>query len=351
VLTGVPEDMGGTAATPAAEHLFKTRQDAGDLDHETKELFHHITAQLLFLCKRGRPDVQTAVSFLRTRVKKPDNDDYKKLARVIKYLRRTKFIKLTLEADHLKINDWYIDGAFAVHEDMRSHTGSFMTFGKGMMNGNSTKQKINTDSSTVAELVAVHDTMPPILWTRYFLEEQGYPLQTSRVHQDNQSTMRMETNGRASSSKRTRHVNIRYFFVADCVDKGHIEVVYCPTDDMVADFFTKPLQGVKFRRFRNLVMNCEHDEYGPVNTDTGLSINVHLRRVDEPSSSKVSRNMTAVNDGSQECVGKRYRDKLAESTKKLTSTHKPRKYEDLGDGWRRVTHRRHRHPPKIAVAE
>ena len=163
VLTGVPEDMGGTAATPAAEHLFKTRQNAGDLDHETKELFHHITAQLLFLCKRGRPDVQTAVSFLCTRVKKPDNDDYKKLARVIKYLRRTKFIKLTLEADHLNMNHWYIDGAFAVHEDMRSHTGSFMTFGKGMMNGNSTKQKINTDSSTVAELVAVHDTMPPIL--------------------------------------------------------------------------------------------------------------------------------------------------------------------------------------------
>ena len=166
-----------------------------------------------------------------------------------------------------------------------------MTFGKGMMNGNSTKQKINTDSSTVAELVAVHDTIGPILWTRYFLEEQGYPLKPSRIHQDNQSAMRMENNGRASSSKRTRHVNIRYFFVADCVKKQHIEVIYCPTDDMIADFFTKPLQGIKFRRFRNLIMNCEHDEFGPIDTKTGLSINVQRTVVNEPSP-KVSKDVT-----------------------------------------------------------
>lgn len=70
ILTEVPEDMIGKAATPAAEHLFKTRPDAGNLDQEGKELFHHITAQLLFLCKRGRPDIQTAVSFLCTRVYK-----------------------------------------------------------------------------------------------------------------------------------------------------------------------------------------------------------------------------------------------------------------------------------------
>ena len=67
--------MEGVAATPAADHLFKTRSDADPLDAETADLFHRVTAQLLFLCKRGRPDIQTAVSFLCTRVTKPDTDD------------------------------------------------------------------------------------------------------------------------------------------------------------------------------------------------------------------------------------------------------------------------------------
>ena len=211
ILAHIPEDMEGVAATPAADHLFKTRSDADPLDAETADLFHRITAQLLFLCKRGRPDIQTAVSFLCTRVTKPDTDDYKKLGRVVKYLRRTKFMRLTLEADQISQNAWYIDDAFAVHEDMKSHSGSFMTFGKGMMNGNSTKQKLNTTSSTHAEVVAVHDNMGAMLWTRYFLEEQGYPQDHTIVFQDNQSAMLLENNGRASSGKRTRHIEIRYF--------------------------------------------------------------------------------------------------------------------------------------------
>lgn len=81
-----------------------------------------------------------------------------------------------MEATHLDQNHWLIDGAFAVHDDMKSHTGSFMTFGRGMMAGTSTKQKINTTSSTEAEVVAVHDNMASILWTKFFLEGQGYKM-------------------------------------------------------------------------------------------------------------------------------------------------------------------------------
>ena len=98
VLADLPSDMEGTATSPAADHLFCTRDNAEKLDKETAELFHHVTAQLLFVCKRGRPDIHTAVAFLCTRVRSPDQDDYKKLARVIKYIRRTKFLKLIMEA-------------------------------------------------------------------------------------------------------------------------------------------------------------------------------------------------------------------------------------------------------------
>jgi hypothetical protein len=90
MLHEIPADMGGEAATPAANHLFVVNEDGEKLDEETAQLFHHFVAKLLFLCKRARPDTQTAVAFLYTRVKAPDRDDYKKLARVMKYLRNVK---------------------------------------------------------------------------------------------------------------------------------------------------------------------------------------------------------------------------------------------------------------------
>ena len=155
------------------------------------------------------------------------------------------------------MSKWWIDASFAVHPDMRSHTGGAMTLGKGAIYGTSTRQKINTKSSTEAELVGVNDVMPQVLWTRYFLEAQGYSVRDSIVYQDNQSAILLEKNGKASSSKRTRHINIRYFFVTDRIAANEVSVEYCPTGDMVADFFTKPLHGSLFKKLRDQVMNVD----------------------------------------------------------------------------------------------
>ena len=307
MINDLPDDMDGMATTPAADHLFKVRDNAPKLNETKADLFHRVTAQLLFVAQRGRPDLRTAVSFLTKRVQEPDEDDYKKLARAIKYIRRTLFLRLTIEATYLDQNHWFIDGAFAVHKDMKSHTGAYMTFGKGMIDGSSKTQKINTTSSTEAEVVAVHENMPAILWIRYFLEAQGYPLKPSIIHQDNESSELLETNGRGSSSKRTRHMNIRYFFVADVFKRGHITIEHCPTDEMIGDFFTKPVGGAKFRRFRNIIMNIDHDEYGPVDVDALMTVHNEKmqKRIelsnDESTISKKSK-MSADKD-SQECVG------------------------------------------------
>jgi hypothetical protein len=80
------------------------------------------------------------------------------------------------------------------------------------------------------------------------------------VFQDNQSAMLLEKNGRGSSSKRTRHINIRYFFITDRIAKDELTVEYCPTGDMVGDFFTKALQGSLFRKFRALIMNIKNGD-------------------------------------------------------------------------------------------
>jgi hypothetical protein len=130
-----------------------------------------------------------------------------------------------------------------------------MSLGKGSVYSSSTRQKLNTKSSTEAELVGVSNAMSQILWTWYFMEAQGYGIDENIVGQDNMSTMLLENNGRASSGRRTRHINIRYFFVTDRIKSKEMSVVHCPTGEMVADYFTKPLQGAIYLKFRDLIMN------------------------------------------------------------------------------------------------
>jgi hypothetical protein len=151
------------------------------------------------------------MAFLTTRVKQPDKDDYKKLGCVRKYLRGTPDLALTLEGDDTRIVKWWVDASFAVHTDMKSHTGGTLSPGKGLMNSALTRQRLNTKSSTEAELVGVDDVMPLILWTRYFLNAQSYDVTENKGFQDNQSAILLEKNGRRSSSRSTCHLNIRYF--------------------------------------------------------------------------------------------------------------------------------------------
>jgi hypothetical protein len=116
--------------------------------------------------------------------------------------------------------------------------------------GMSKKQKLNTKSSMECELVGVDDASPQMLWTPYFVEEQGYGVEASILNQDNLNAILLKKNGKASSGKRTKHINVRYFFIKDRIGSGEITVKHCPATEMLADHFTKPLQGTMFRKFR-----------------------------------------------------------------------------------------------------
>jgi len=127
--------------------------DCNKLPKTTAQVFHHILAKLLYLFRRTQQDIQTAVAFLCTRVNHPDSDDYKKLTHVIQNLRGTQDLTLMIEpGDH---PNWWVDSSYAVHPDMRSHSGIIMTLGKGAMYNRSCKQKLNTKSSTEVELVGI----------------------------------------------------------------------------------------------------------------------------------------------------------------------------------------------------
>jgi len=102
---------------------------------------------------------------------------------------------------------------------MQSHTGQIMSLGSGAMYSSS-KQKIKTQSSTEAEPVGVNDAMSQILWTKYFIEAQGYNVRHNIIYQDNQICILLEKNGQGSNRKRTCHSNIHYFFVTDKIRQG-----------------------------------------------------------------------------------------------------------------------------------
>ena len=174
---------------------------------------------------------------------------------------------------------------------MKSHTGGTLSLGKGTIYSTSKKQKLNTKSSTESELVGIDDIMPQILWTRYFLSAQGFEVKDNLIYQDNQSCMKLAINGRASSGKRTRHINIRYFFITDRIKSNEVNIKYCPTEMLLADFYTKPLQGSLFKIFRNMILNIN---------DKQVDYFLHMQK-------KIRDNGTVSADNDkkrpQECVG------------------------------------------------
>jgi hypothetical protein len=243
---------------PWNENLFKVDEKEKKLPKDKKEQFHTFVAKGLFLSKRGRPDIQPAIAFLSTRVKDPDQKDWFKLSKMMSFLNHTKDDVLILSADNSHTITWYVDAAFGVHHDMKSHTGAIMTLGEGAIQSISTKQKVNSRSSTEAELVSLDDVISKVIWTRLFLESQGYNITENMVKRDNMSSMKLEMNGKTSSGKRTRHFNIKFFHITDLIERKEANIEYCPTDDMLGDYMSKPTTGAKFQKFRKSIMNLDN---------------------------------------------------------------------------------------------
>jgi hypothetical protein len=164
---------------------------------------------------------------------------------------------------------WYVDASFAVYPNMRGHTGGCLTMGCVFPISVSTNQKLNTKNSIESELVGVNDMMPIIILTHYFFLEQGYGVVENLLFQDNKSLILLERNGKASSGKPTRHINIHYFFITDQVNMKEVAIEWCPAKKMVADFMTKPLQGSHFRNLRDYIMGKVHNAK-PNNDETRL---------------------------------------------------------------------------------
>ena len=119
--------------------------------------------------------------------------------------------------------------------------------GKGGAYVQSRKQNLNTKISTNSKLVRVNDVLNQMILTRYLLTKQEYNIHDNIIYQNNQSAIRLEKNGRRLSSKRTRYMNIRYYFITYSIIDQEASVEFCPTLDMIGDYFTKSLHAKQTR--------------------------------------------------------------------------------------------------------
>ena len=206
---------------PGNDQLFKVGYDSSSLPLKDVELFSCHVTRLLFVSKRARPDIQVCLVFLCTRVKLPTKHAYKKLGRVISYLKETVHLPLVIGADDSRTLTWNIDASFTVDPDCKSHTGACLTLGYGSVLSISVKQKINTKSLTEAELVGVDDAMTFVRWMKHFFESQLRSIHTNSplkplgsnvtIEQDNTSAIQLESNGYFSSLAWTSNaIKIQY---------------------------------------------------------------------------------------------------------------------------------------------
>ena len=175
------EDIDSTPKSPANRNLFSEKEGAEELIGEKSDTFHSIVAKLLYISKRARPDIEVAVAYLCTRVSKSTDDDWKKLKRVLGFLKGTIDDIRVIGVNSMKDLYTWVDASYAVHEDMRSQTGGVMSFGHGILHHKSFVQKLNTKSSTEAELVGTSEYVPYNIWMKKILHEQGYDIK-DKVH-------------------------------------------------------------------------------------------------------------------------------------------------------------------------
>jgi hypothetical protein len=135
------------------------------------------------------------------------------------------------------------------------------------------------------------------------MKAQGYNVQDNILFQDNNSSILLEKNGKASSSKRTKHIIIWYLFIIDRVSKEEVPLVWCPTGDIIQDYATKPLQGALFQKFREQIMGVvPARDPGPGKTDG----DVCKAEINKKKSLVPLRKGAAT----QECVGSGTRDRV-----------------------------------------
>lgn len=196
----------------------------------------------------SRPDVAISVSLLGRKVSAPSAVDWTEAKRTMRYLLATKHLRLNLgnNNDDLKA---FVDADWAGdHRDRKSNSGYIISFGGGAISWAARKQTCVALSSTEAEFIAAAEACQELLWIQKLMKDVHEPEKPIVLYEDNQSTIRqLETE---QLQRRSKHVDTKFQFTKDLVQQGVLTVIYCPSEHMVADMLTKPLNKLKLSKHR-----------------------------------------------------------------------------------------------------
>ena len=241
------EGVAGQAPSPANSSVFHFLEisDANPLlGRADREKFHSLVCKVHYLALHARPDLLTAVSPLTARVQAPTEHDRVRLDRILKYLRgKPVYPKVITTAPFTRVKSW-CDASWGVHPKAKSHTGLAIFIGGTLVHYRSSKQKMVSVNSTEAELIALSDKLIDMVSCHEFLIEKGMQLKTPIVYQDNTSAMILSSDD--AKMIRNKHILARQQMIQQWVRDSDLKIKYVSTTDMIADFFTKPLQGKRF---------------------------------------------------------------------------------------------------------
>jgi hypothetical protein len=204
-----------------------------------------------WLARGTRPDLCFAVSQHSQFLDNPGSVHWESLKRVFRYLQATKHWKLTLGGKKTGLGI-YSDADGMSQEMRRAISGYAFIIDGGAISWSTKKQELVTLSTVEAEYVALTYAAKEALWLRQFLEELFHPIEEPFIiYGDNQGAIALANSELGQFHARTKHIDIRYHFIRQCIQEGTIQLVYCPTEEMVADIFTKALPSSKVKYFSN----------------------------------------------------------------------------------------------------
>ena len=246
--------------TPGDNNLFVDDDLSELLSDDKKKNFHTGAAKLLFLAKRTRPDVLTATSVCCGRVTKPTQQDWKRLDRIFRYLYGTFGYGVKFQRGASMQITCYGDASFASRVcDARSRTGVICMMAGGPIATKSGWQTLTTLCTPEAELVTMCEAAVIAIGCKNFLTSIGMEVPPIVLMEDNKTAIDYAHHG-GPIHTRTRYIAVKYYFVKQHLDSGLIELLYCPTRDMLADMMTKSVTGALFVELRDGLLYRVPDE-------------------------------------------------------------------------------------------
>ena len=246
----------GTEKSPAADNLMDKRKD--DDKECDKVLYRRTVYRLMYAAIRTRPDILYSNVILSGRCETATETDWKHAMRILKYINGTLEHGLVFNAGS-QFKLWMsVDASFNHHWDCKGHS-AIVIYGSEKDNSSvlckSAKQKSVADSSTEAELIALHDAVKHLVWVSHIYAEIGYEtVGKIEVQQDNKACILLSSDDPVNFKGRSKFIDRKYFSVYEHVKSGMIELVFTGTGDMVSDFLTKALNGAKYRKFKVEIM-------------------------------------------------------------------------------------------------